>query len=131
MNPTPDTRLPTPSRRRGAALVLAMVVLLVVSLVSAALVQSQLSAHRQSRRYADELQAHWLAEAGLARAAARLRADATYAGETWPAPVTDGLAASVTIVVDSNQKKITVQAVYPADEHRRVLVSRETSPPDS
>lgn len=129
----PLSSVPCSARcRRGATLVLAMVVLLVVSLVAAALVQSHLAAHRQSGRYADELQAQWLAEAGLARAVAKLHADAAYQGETWQAEVADDLQAEVKIVVDSSApKKIAVEAVYPSDDHRRVLVRREillTSP---
>jgi type II secretory pathway component PulK len=122
---------PSPvSSRRGAALVMAMVALLVVSLVAAALVQSLLAAHRQSHRYADQLQAQWLAEAGLARAVAKLNADAAYPGEVWqaslaPGEVNEAEAGQVTIAVEPATKKITVEAVYPTDEHRRVLARRE------
>jgi type II secretory pathway component PulK len=109
---------------------MAMVALLVVSLVAAALVQSLLAAHRQSHRYADQLQAQWLAEAGLARAVAKLNADAAYQGEVWQAPLTSGESGEtsmgqVTITVDPTTKEITVEAVYPTDEHRRVLARRE------
>ena len=60
-----------------------------VTLVAGALVRSLITAHRQSHRYADELQAQWLAEAGLARAAAKLRDDANYQGEVWTVPLGD------------------------------------------
>jgi type II secretory pathway component PulK len=114
---------------------MAMVALLVVTLVAGALVQTLLAAHRQSHRYADELQAQWLAEAGLARAAARLRADANYQGEVWSAPLAAATATldegspaetgTVTITVAPDTKRITVEAVYPNDESRRVLVRRD------
>lgn len=122
---------PVPARR-GAVLVMAMVALLVVTLVAGALVRSLIATHRQSHRYADELQAQWLAEAGLARATAKLRADGAYQGEIWQASVAPAMSSEadsgeVTIAVDPATKKITALAVYPTDEHRRVLVTRETA----
>jgi len=141
MSPSPVPCLLSPvhsplspvSSRRGAALVMAMVALLVVSLVAGALVRSLLTAHRQSHRYADQLQAQWLAEAGLARAAAKLSADEAYQGEVWQASLGTGQPAEadsgqVTITVEPTTKKITVEAVYPIDEHRRVLARCESAP---
>jgi Tfp pilus assembly protein PilX len=126
---------PHPARRpRGAALVMAMVALLVVTLIAAALVQALIASHRQARRYGDQLQAQWLAEAGLARAAVKLQVDSSYQGEIWQAPVTmnasdaaDG--GQVTITVEAATKKVVVEAVYPLDEIRRVLVRREMEAP--
>ncbi len=128
-------------RRRGAALVMALVALLVVTLVAGALVQMLVAAHRQSRRYADELQAQWLAQAGLDRAAAKLRADGDYRGEVWNVPLdnvpldTEASAAAepnpaqtgqVTITVDAAAKRIAVEAVFPTDDLHRVLIRRES-----
>jgi type II secretory pathway component PulK len=116
---------------------MAMVALLVVMLVAGALVRSLIAAHRQSRQYADELQAQWLAEAGLARAAARLRADANYQGEVWTVPLgadatnADENAKEIgqaTITVEPTTKRITVEAIYPTDEHRRILVRLNPEP---
>ncbi|MCI0360520.1 MAG: hypothetical protein L0211_18745 [Planctomycetaceae bacterium] len=124
-------RSPLPSaRRRAAALVMAMVALLVVTMIAGALVQALIAGHRQSRRYGDQLQAEWLADAGLARAALKLKGDSAYQGETWQAPVSMDAAdaadaGQVTITVDPLAKKIIVEAVYPADEFRRVLARRE------
>jgi Tfp pilus assembly protein PilX len=114
--------------RRGAALVMAMVALLVVTLMSAALVQSVVTGQRQSRRYADELQAQWLAEAGLERSEVQLARDAEYRGETWQTEIR-GELGSVTITVEPETKKIVAEAVYPPEEHRRVLVRREVNAP--
>jgi Tfp pilus assembly protein PilX len=114
---------------------MAMVALLVVTLVAGALVRSLIAAHRQSRQYADELQAQWLAEAGLARAAARLRADANYQGEVWTVPLgangdntNAAESGQVTIAVAAATQRITVEAIYPTDEHRRVLVRLNPEP---
>ncbi len=130
--PTRDVRHPILGPRRGAALVMAMVALLVVTLVAGALVRSLVASHRQSHRYADELQAQWLAEAGLARAAAKLQADANYPGEVWNVPLGDNSdsadSGQVTISVKDTTKRITVEAVYPTDEHRRVLVRLNPEP---
>jgi Tfp pilus assembly protein PilX len=131
--PTPDPRPPAPGSRRGAVLVMAMVALLVVTLVAAALVRSLIATHRQSHRYADELQSQWLAEAGLARAAAKLQTDAAYQGEVWQASVAppesnEADNGQVAITVDPTTKKITVEAIYPQDEHRRVLARLESTP---
>jgi Tfp pilus assembly protein PilX len=114
--------------RRGAALVMAMVALLVVTLMTAALVQSLVKGQRQSRRYADELQAQWLAEAGVERAFAQLSRDSEYHGETWKTEV-NGAAGAVTITVEAATKKVTAEAVYPPEDHRRVLVRREVNAP--
>src|SRR4029453_16923976 len=106
---------PRPARRpRGAALVMAMVALLVVTLMAAALVQALVAGHRQARRYGDQLQAQWLAEAGLARAVAILQSDATYQGEIWQAPFTMNAsgaanAGQVTITVDATTQKVVVE----------------------
>src|SRR5262245_45355268 len=74
-----------PSRRRGGALVIALVTLLVITSTMAALVHSLTAEFRQSRQTALELQAHCLADAALARAAAQLRTNPSYQGETWRA----------------------------------------------
>jgi type II secretory pathway component PulK len=110
---------------------MAMVALLVVSLVAGALVRSLLAAHQQSHRYADQLQAQWLAEAGLARAATKLRAEASYQGEVWqvslaPGEMNEAESGQVTITVEPATKKIAVEAIYPTAETRRVLVHRES-----
>jgi Tfp pilus assembly protein PilX len=70
-------------RRRGTAVVVALITLLVVTLIAATLVQSLLATHRQTRTNENELQAGWIAEAAVARAAAQLAARGDYTGETW------------------------------------------------
>src|SRR5688500_15085523 len=134
--PTSDLRPPTSDFRRGIAMVLTLAALLAVTLVAGALVKSLLLSHRQSRRYAEELQAQWLAEAGLARATAQLAASKDYTGETWQAAVNDEDFGQVTIRIkpaaDDVPRKILVEAVYPRNEHNRILVTRESAlTPDS
>lgn len=128
--------------RRGAALVAAMVTLLVVTLVAAALVKTMVATHRQSQRYADELQAQWLAEAALDRALVQLRSQSDYSGETWiPSLALSGEsgdesdAGSVTIRIESaaggSPRVIHVEAAWPAEGLQRVLARRELPVPES
>ena len=77
-------------------------------------------------RYWD-LQAQWLAEAGVERAAARLSADANYRGETWTisakelAGANDG-AVRINVEKDAgraNRRRVSVEADYPDDPVHR------------
>lgn len=130
LSPVPCFLSPSPSRR-GVAMAMSLAALLAVTLVAGALVTSLLASHRQSKRYATELQAQWLAEAGLARAAAQLARQSDYTGETWQQTVsgTESDAGQVTIRIepatDAQPQRIVVEAVYPLQEHNRVLIRRE------
>jgi Tfp pilus assembly protein PilX len=119
---------------------MALAALLAVTLVAAALVTSLVASHRKSKRYAAQLQAQWLAEAGLARAAVQVAANSDYAGETWQAPVgsAESDTGQVTIRIEpaaeAQPRRIVVEAIYPPHEHDRVLIRREytlSPPPDS
>lgn len=113
-----DRRRPA---RRGISLLSAMVALIILSFVTSAVI-GQIGTRRgrtedQSRR----AQARWLAEGGAERAAARLAADPTYAGETWAIPeeALDGKhAGEVKIAVapeSAGTRRVTVSARYPKD----------------
>ena len=79
------------------------------------------------------LQAEWLAESGVARAAARVAAERDdYRGETWEITAA-ALGASdpgrVAIVVapvkgDDRHRRVDVRADYPVESSRRARVSR-------
>jgi Tfp pilus assembly protein PilX len=124
------------SRRRGAGLIIALTTLLVVMLMTGTIVQSLVVEIRQTRRNAAELQAHWLADAALGRAAAQLRASSAYSGETWqPAITTDENDVGVAeIRVDRAsgeraQIKLIVEAKYPDHPTRRIVARRELTIP--
>jgi hypothetical protein len=139
------SRAPRAGGRRAVALAVALVTLLVVSLVAAAVMQSLVTAHRQSRHEGWALQAEWLAEAGLTRGEWQMARDEAYTGETWLAPVTDIAETTeeiagreivdgtdpfaqgrVTIrVAAGSPRKLIVEALYPDAEHQRVKVRRE------
>ena len=75
--------------RRGMTVVAVLVCLLVMMLLGAALLKLALAEREQQPRSERRLQAEWLVESGLERARARLAADASYAGETWPLSAAD------------------------------------------
>ncbi len=79
------------------------------------------------------LQAQWLAESALDRAAARLAADPGYPGETWivsPDALSGDEGGSVRIEVlplagQPAQRRVRVQADYPDDPTCRIRVNKE------
>jgi hypothetical protein len=118
----------TRGARRGAALITAVVALTVCSVMMFYLLKGTLDTHRQMRTHRQEVQADWLATAGVDRAIATLRQSSNYSGETWKISADElGDAAEVIIKVEpaaeSNGRQITVQADYPAEEIHR---SRKT-----
>jgi hypothetical protein len=120
------------TRRRGAILVAVIVCLVIAS----SLLVSTLGV-AVSQRHAVEVQlwrieAEWLAQSGLGRAAARLAADAHYAGETWwlPAEEFGGREAAVVRIEvkavpgEPGRRSVRVEADYPDDPQQR---ARHTS----
>jgi len=120
-------------RRRGAGLVIALVTLLIITSTMAAIIHSLLVDLRQTRQAANELQAHWLADSAVSRAAAQLRANPEYGGETWKPLV--GLAdnnqypgvAEIRIErakEPGSESRMIVDARYPDHPSRRVVARR-------
>jgi Tfp pilus assembly protein PilX len=121
-------------RRRGAGLIIALTTLLVVMLMTGTIVQALVAQIRQTRRNSAELQAHWLAEAALARGAAQFRASRDYTGETWrPAITADASDVGVAEIRverpagEPTQVKLIVEARYPDHPTRRISTRRELS----
>jgi hypothetical protein len=118
--------------RRGAVVVVVIVCLVVITLLCGALLRTGLARRAQVRSEERRLQADWLAESGLERAAARLASDAGYAGETWELSPKDldGVAPGVVrIVVEPLEgrprgRRVRVQADYPRDPPLRARRSR-------
>jgi hypothetical protein len=107
---------------------LALVMLLAGSWLRVIAIQKRQLAAQQQR-----LQAEYLAEAALARAAAHLAANPDYAGETI-SPTAESLAsaagAKVTIRVraldaDPRARAVAVSAEFPAGGHDRAVRSKE------
>jgi Tfp pilus assembly protein PilX len=130
-------------QRRGVILVVVIVCLMVTAAIVICLVR-QLNMSRQMQQAShDSVQAGWLAEAGVERAAARLAANAAYAGETWQIAATElggNDAAEVRIKADrlagrSDQWKIRVEADYPivpafrCRRMKEIVIAREKMAP--
>lgn len=105
--------------RRGAVLLVALVAIAVTSVVFASLLRLSVAERRRVQTEAWQMQAAWLAESGLERAAARLGADAAYQGETWRLSA-DQLGAAYEAAV-----KIQVEAIPDEPERRRVRVEAD------
>ena len=119
--------------RPGMASVAALVVLLVVGLICGVLLKIALARRVEVGREERLLQAAWLAESGLDRAASRLGSSADYAGETWSITAEElGGRGSATVAIavekvadQPDRRKVRVQADYPADSRLRARQSRE------
>ncbi len=113
------------SPRRGGALIIALVLLTVASLLGVVVVRSVIAHARQLQRTPRRLQAEALVEAGLNRAAAQLATSPDYAGETWritAADLGDRFAARVDIRRDP--AGLTVTVLYPDRLTDRVQLTR-------
>ena len=116
--------------RSGTAMVVALVALLVVTLIAATVLRTTISLHRQSRIYDRQLQADWLADSAVARAAAQLSSNADFRGETWTvdlAPQAGGGVVAITVEAIDGQpqgRKIIIEARYPDDPVQRAVATR-------
>lgn len=70
-------------RRTGAVLIAVLACLVITTAIAALTVRQSLEARRQGRVERQLRQTQYLLDAGIRRAAERLRADASYSGETW------------------------------------------------
>jgi Tfp pilus assembly protein PilX len=122
-----------PPRSRGAILVVLVVLVAVASVLSAAILRTALLRSQAVQSEARRVQAVWLAESGVERAAARLAADSKYAGETWnlaPEVIGGPDPAAVKIEVSAvaerpDSRLVRVQADYPVDPQQRARITKE------
>jgi len=110
---------------------------LVCAMVALAILVSMVKLAAADRRMVDQqswqVQAAWLAESGLERAAWRLAADADYKGETWTLPTvqvaaTDAAVVRIqveTIPEQPNRRLVRVQADYPDHPQHRARESKQ------
>jgi type II secretory pathway component PulK len=129
----PTTASPQSTQRCGAVLVAVIVVLAVASTILFYMMKAAIDQHRQLRSHRHEVQADWLARAGIDRAVAQLRQSADYTGETWhvPADQLDGIsAAEVEIKIEpaaeTESRQITARADYPAGTLHRSRKTQQT-----
>jgi Tfp pilus assembly protein PilX len=122
-------------RRRGLTAVAVLVCLIVITMISGAALKVGLARRQELRTEEHQLQAEWLAEAGIQRGLARLAADPAYAGETWEIPARELDSpdpALVTITVgrapgDDKHQEIRSQADYPREPSRRARYTKALS----
>jgi len=120
---------------RGLVLIVVMVCLVVFTMLGGVLLKLALTEQRQSRLREARLQAEWLAESAIERAAARLTQSAEYTGETWNVSADhlgDGAAGIVTIEVDpvearANLRHVRVRVEYQRDGVRSTRQSKVVS----
>ncbi|MCA9016174.1 MAG: hypothetical protein KDA77_12650, partial [Planctomycetaceae bacterium] len=79
----PQTAVSQTDTRRGAVLVIVMVCLLLITLLMASLLKSALMQRRQMIKEQYRVQAEWILESALERAARQRLNDSAYQGEVW------------------------------------------------
>jgi type II secretory pathway component PulK len=71
------------NRPRGLASVAVLIALIIIVMICSGLLKVAFARRATVKAEERRLQAAWLAESGLDRASARLRASGDYSGETW------------------------------------------------
>jgi hypothetical protein len=122
-------------RRNGAILMIALVGLVIGVSLLASFTAIILSGRETLRAENRHLQAQWLAESAIERAAAQLAADPKYAGERWAVSaeqIGSNEGGVVEIRVESvpdlpAARRISVQADYPDDPTDRCRQSKQVT----
>ncbi len=118
--------------RRGTALVVVLAGLAVATVMFVAAMKLIVVQHKTIELNSRQIQAGWLAESAVQRAAARLAADANYRGETWKISAADlegrddaTVAIRVKLVPGkADRRAVRVQADYPSDPQQRARDAR-------
>jgi Tfp pilus assembly protein PilX len=120
--------------RRGAVLLVVLVCLFALGAIGASLLRLAVTEQRTSKLAQRQLQAEWLAAAGLRRAALRAQAEPAWKAETWrPAAEMLPWPAVVTLrrIDATSTADIVVEAVaqYPSTTELNARVSRRRTIP--
>ena len=119
--------------KRGMILIIILACLAVASALLIAGVKLAVSTHRFTRSFGWGVQAQWLVESGINRAAVELGADANYTGETWkiPAEYFGGQDAGIVKIAvkavadQAHRRLVRVEADFPDDPQERVRYVKE------
>ncbi len=111
-----------------------LVCLALVTVLFSVWIKTVVEERRQVRAIEDRMQAEYLADSGLRRAAARLAADADYAGETWQVEAGDfsgprGGTVSIEVRRESDEplaRVVRAVADFPKEVTARARRSKET-----
>ncbi len=121
-----------PASRRGVALAMALLALTLIVMVFGVLLK-RVGGERAILRVEERsIQAGWLAESGLERAAARLERDPDFEGETWTIAAEElggNAGAEVRIEVERvdgrpRLRRVRVRSDHPPDASRRARRSK-------
>lgn len=120
-------RMNSLNSRRGIALLMTIAAMVFVSAIGAVLLGLARSRLLDLRREESAIQAEFLAEAALDRAAAKLQADPSYTGEIWKISAKEmggREAAQVVIAISAdsrrpNRREARAVADFPVDTRRR------------
>jgi hypothetical protein len=115
------------------AMISVLVILMILGGFSLTLARTLASKRRILRNEEQRIQAEWLAEAGIERAAARWKATGEATAETWMIPPEElggRGGGKVTIAFDppmpeSKSRHVRITAEYPVDEASQALIHRE------
>ena len=116
--------------RRGAVLVIVMICLLIVSLLMASLLKSALLQRRQMMKEQFRVQAEWILESALERAALQRLKDPEYQGEVWKISSADlgtrysGSAEITLKPTEKGDSLISIQARVKYPEKTMLSVTR-------
>jgi type II secretory pathway component PulK len=122
--------------RKGMALPLVLICIVIAMTIGAALTQTILLHYRHAQLAEHQCQSLWLAESAVQRAVHKLRNSPQYQGEVWniPAGTLSGKEPGrVTIQVERRDGawKVRVEAVFPDHPQYRVVAQRELVVPIS
>lgn len=119
--------------RRGSITVFVLVCLVAITMICGVLLRIGLAERQRIHAEERRLQAEWLVESGLERAAVRIvESKGEYQGETWnvsAAELGGRDSGRVTIAVagpkgESARRQVRVEADYPQDATARVRLSK-------
>lgn len=123
------------TQRRGSAVMLMLVTLIVLSMLVAGLVKTVGLQRDVVRADAVRVQAEWLLQSSVNRAAARLQEKQDYSGEIWsPSPEelgqTENARIEIKVAADSKEpqrRRVSIRVEYPAtaDHEHKARLSRE------
>jgi hypothetical protein len=125
-------KLPEPSRR-ASVLIIVLVCFVIASAMFLMLARQAVAERRAAEAQSWTAQARWIAEAAVERAAAKLKADRKYPGETWSIPaaeIGDKHGAKATIRVEPvagrpNSRLLRIVADYPDDPVHRARSAKQ------
>ena len=118
---------------RGFALLMILVCLMIASAMLASIFKSTTAMQRFTQRREWRIQAQWLVESGVERAAAKLAENDQYNGETWllsgdQLGGTDEALVTIEVTVDPGQPRrrlVSVRADYPNHPLHRASINKQ------